>query len=275
VLQVSLWDEPVEDVRPLLTAERTDLLTFLDSLTPVEWNTETAAPGWTVKDVALHLLDDDLGWLSRLRDEDRSGRLDASDPASFVAALAEKNQRWIDGARRLSLPVVAGLLRWAGHEIDDWYASLDLMTEGGVYWASDGPVPMWFDIAQDLTERWVHQRQMRAAVQRVEDYDTRYLPTVLRTFAWAFPHQYRVSAAAGTQVGVRLDGGGVWTLVSDGQGRWSMRVGEPEFAAASLWASQQAGWRLLTGAEVPDGGVLLEGPGELSDPLRLVRGIIV
>ena len=46
-------------------------------------------------------------------------------------------------------------------------------------WAGDGPVPLWFDIAQDLTERWVHQMQMREAVGRVEDYAQRYLPTVL------------------------------------------------------------------------------------------------
>jgi len=158
VRRVSLWTAQVEDVRPTLAAERADLLDFLASLSPEEWMAATAAPGWTVKDLALHLLDDDLGWLSRLRDQDRSGVLEMSDSTSFVNALAAKNQRWIDGTRQLSLPVVAGLLRWSGREMDDWYASLDLMGEGGVYWASDGAVPLWFDLAQDLTERWVHQR---------------------------------------------------------------------------------------------------------------------
>jgi len=194
-----------------------------------------------VKDLALHLLDDDLGWLSRLRDRDRSGVLDTSDSTSFVNALATKNQQWIDGTPQLSLPVVAGLLRWSGREMNDWYATVDLMGEGGVYWASDGPVPMRFDLAQDLTERWVHQRQMRDAVGRLGSYETVYLGIVLRTFVWAFPHQYRVHAAPGTQVEVSLDGGGEWTLVSDGRGRWEMHEVRPSAAAASLSATEVGG----------------------------------
>ena len=52
---------PVFDARPLLKAERTDLLALLASLTPHEWSAATAVPGWTVRDMALHLLGDDLG----------------------------------------------------------------------------------------------------------------------------------------------------------------------------------------------------------------------
>ncbi len=149
------------------------------------------------------------------------------------------------------------------------------MGEGGINWASDGPVPMWFDLAQDLTERWVHQRQMRDAVGRLGSYETVYLGIVLRTFVWAFPHQYWVHAAPGTQVEVRLDGGGEWTLVSDGRDRWEMHEGRPSAAAASLSATEVGGWHFLTGAEVPEGSVVLDGPAELTEPLRLVRGIII
>ena len=52
---------PALDVRPMLTGERETLLSLLRSLSSAEWRAETAARGWTVKDVALHLLDDDLG----------------------------------------------------------------------------------------------------------------------------------------------------------------------------------------------------------------------
>lgn len=273
---VNLWDAPVQDVRSLLAAERADLLALLHELSPAEWSAGTAAPGWTVKDLALHLLDDDLGWLSRLRDNDRSGLLDTSDGQTFVTALAHKNQRWIDGARQLSLPVVAGLLAWAGREIDAWYANLDLMSDGRVYWASDGPVPMWFDIAQDLTERWVHQRQIREALGRLDGYDKAYLSTVLRTFVWAFPHQYRPQAAAGTRVSVDLGSGGAWSLLCQRSGRWDLQEGSlDDGVAASLSACDEAGWRLLTGAAVPSGGVTVNGPKDLADPLLLVRGIIV
>lgn len=48
--------------------------------------------------------------------------------------------------------------------------SVDMVGEGHVSWASDGPVPLWFDMARELTERWVHQMQIREAVGRVGDY---------------------------------------------------------------------------------------------------------
>ncbi len=62
----------------------------------------SAAPHWTVKDLVLHLLDDDLGWISRGRDGDRSGLLPMDDHESFVAALAAKNEQRIYGAQGLS-----------------------------------------------------------------------------------------------------------------------------------------------------------------------------
>ncbi len=118
--------------------------------------------------------------------------------------------------------MITELLEWSGDQMDAYYASIDLLGEGHVSWASEGPVPVWFDIAQDLTERWVHQMQTREAVDRVEGYSQRYLPVVLRTFVWALPHQYRVDAPAGTAVQVDLASGGVWLLVSEGAGRWSL-----------------------------------------------------
>ena len=271
---MDLWELPSEDVRPLLGEERAALLDFLAALTAEEWTAPTAARVWSVKDLALHLLDDDLGWLSRGRDGDRSGLLDMSRHDSFVVALAAKNQRWVDGAQGLSRRVVIDLLRWAGEQMHLYYASLDLMSDGRVSWASDGPVPQWFDIAQDLTERWVHQQQMREAVGKVVGYAEKYLPTVLRTFVWALPHQYRVAAPAGTAVEIDLSSGGTWQLTSTGDGRWRLSAGKVQDAAARVRFSDDGGWRWLTGAAVPDAAVSASGPPDLVEPLRLVRGII-
>lgn len=97
---------------------------LLSSLSPKDWQAPSAAPGWTVKDLALHLLDDDLGRLSRGRDDDRSGLLARCDHDTFVVALAGKNQRWVDGARGLSGRVITELLQWSGQQMDDHYASI-------------------------------------------------------------------------------------------------------------------------------------------------------
>ncbi len=111
------------DLRPLFPAERGDLVTLLAALTPADWDCFSAAPGWTVKALALHLLDDDLGWLSRHRDADSTGLLDEGDHDSFVRALAAKNQRWIDGTQTLSPRVVTDLLTWSGAQVDAYYLS--------------------------------------------------------------------------------------------------------------------------------------------------------
>ena len=246
---MDLATAPVLDVRASLPRERQDLLLLIASLTDEQWLAMSWVPGWTVKDLALHILDDDLGWLSRGRDGDGSGRLAVDDAGAFVDALNAKNQRWIDSAQQLSRPVVMGLLEWSGHQMDDYYASQDLHGVGSVSWASDQGVPVWFDIAQDLTERWVHQMQMREAVGMVETYRDDYLPVVMRTFVWAVPHQFRAPADSGARIRLDLTSGGAWDLTSDGTGRWALdpHVGGDDACVAMIRFDDDAGWRWLTG----------------------------
>jgi hypothetical protein len=40
--------------------------------------------------------------------------------------------------------------------------TVELTRASSVYWA--GPVPLWFDLAREFTERWVHYRQIQDAV---------------------------------------------------------------------------------------------------------------
>jgi hypothetical protein len=49
-------DLPAFGGRPVLTAERQELLGFLRTLTEGDWRAATACVGWSVHDVALHLL---------------------------------------------------------------------------------------------------------------------------------------------------------------------------------------------------------------------------
>jgi uncharacterized protein (TIGR03083 family) len=273
---MDLWSVPPRDVRPVWPSERADLVHLVSSLDDAQWRAPTAAPGWTVKDVALHLLDDDLGWLSRDRDGDSSGLLPMGDHDTFVQALAAKNQRWVDGAHGLSRDVVVGLLTWAGEQMDEYYDGMDLTGRGHVSWAG-GDVPAWFDIEQDLTERWVHQQQIRRAVGVDDGYAARYLPTVLNTFVWAFPAQYGPEAPHGTTVGLHLGAGPGWTLTR-APGAWTLDEGFPTDPVAALRAQADISWLLLTGAlstADTDQSVELHGDERLAAPLRQVRAIIV
>lgn len=167
----------------------------------------------------------------------------------------------------------ADLLRWSGDEVGRHHDVLDLTAPSTVVWAAHGDVPCWFDLARDLTERWVHQQHIRDAIGRPGDH-ARLLPRVLRTFVWAFPHQYRAPAPDGTAVEVDLDTGGCWALVRDGD-RWTLREGGPRCPAARLGMAAPIAWRQLTGLPVPDEQVALDGDRSLVDPLLDVRGIIV
>ena len=270
---MELADLPVHDPRESLSVERNGLLVLLEDLSEREWLAPTEAGRWRVKDVALHLLDDDLGWLSRGRDGDVSGLLPTGgDYRDFVRALDAKNEQWVVGAGGLSRRVVVDLLRWSGRQVDAFYSSIDLEEPSGVIWASDSSVPRWFDLCRDLTERWVHQQHIRDAVKRPGSHD-RLLPDVLRTFVWAFPHQYKAQAPDGTVVGVGLGVGGTWHLVRSGN-HWSLEPGPGGQPAALIDLPAAVAWRQLTGLAVSEESMRAEGPDHLVQPLLQVRGII-
>ena len=266
---------PAADVRGSLTAQRGRLLSLLDSLSGAQWAAATAAPEWSVKDIALHLLDVDLSWLAHDRDHDPSGIVPVpADHKEFVRGLAQRNQRWVDGARALSPRLITGLLRWSGEQLDAYLGTVDLTRPSSVYWA--GEVPQWFDLAREFTERWVHYRQIREAAQPAghDQQQDPYLPLVLRTFIWGFPHQYQAPAPAGTTIALDIPGIGPWTLTRTATG-WSLDDGQAAAPAARLRMDGEAAWRLLTGAQYDAHQVQLSGNPELAGPLLRVRGIIV
>ena len=265
----------VVDVRGSLTAQCGRLLSLLTSLSDTQWAAPTAAPRWTVKDIALHLLDVDLSWLAQDRDHDQSGIIPVpADHEEFVRGLAQRNQRWVDGTQTLSPRLITGLLAWSGEQLDAHLRTVDLTGASSVYWA--GEVPVWFDLAREFTERWVHYRQIREAAQPAQDdqQQDQCLPLVLRTFIWGFPHQYQAPAPAGTAIALEIPGIGVWTLTRAATG-WSLDEGQATAPAARLRLNGEAAWRLLTGARYDPRQMQLSGDQALTEPLLQVRGIIV
>ena len=88
---------------------REHLLSLLADLSAEEWRASTACPGWSVKDIALHLLGVDISNLSWRRD----GVADSLDPfipaggslmhsPTLAATINRSNEAWVQGARRIS-----------------------------------------------------------------------------------------------------------------------------------------------------------------------------
>ncbi|HMJ75024.1 MAG TPA: maleylpyruvate isomerase family mycothiol-dependent enzyme [Iamia sp.] len=261
----------VRDLRPLLTSGRAALVDLLSGLSSSAWRTPTEAGHWTVGDVARHLLDDDLGMLSRGRDGDLSGLIPGSvSHQDLVATLDAKNERWVSAAAGLSARVVTDLLAWSGAAVDAFLATIPLDAPRHVSWAG-GAVPAWVDVARELTERWVHGRHIADAVGAVVDPDP-VRAEVLRTFVWAFPAQLG-PAAEDAVVGVAL-GDDRWSLRRSGSA-WSLDVGRPSRPVATLALDAEPAWRHLTGLPVAAGAVRTTGDPDLVARLLAVRSIIV
>jgi hypothetical protein len=122
----------------------------------------------------------------------------------------------------------------------------------------------------------VHYQQIREAT-RLGGHDHQqddYLPLVLRTFIWGFPHQYQAPAPAGTTIVLDITGIGAWTLTRTATG-WTLDEGRAAAPTASLQMTAEAAWRLLTGARYDTRQVQSSGEPALAEPLRRVRGIIL
>lgn len=259
-------------VTDLFPAERQALLDLLTSLTPLQWDARTACDGWSVKDIAAHLLADDLGRLSRQRDG-----FYATAPApgeSLLAFINRQNGEWVAALRRLSPRVLCDLLRGSGVEISALFASLDLHALGGaVSWAGPNPAPVWLDIAREYTERWHHQQHIREAVGAPGLMEPRFFAPVLATFVRALPQAFRdVEAPPGTSVQVTFAGpsGGDWSVVREAMG-WTLYGGAAAGAAAHVGLEEALAWRLFTKGVSP---AEAEQAARIAGDRRLARPVL-
>ncbi|GHC78014.1 maleylpyruvate isomerase family mycothiol-dependent enzyme [Streptomyces flavofungini] len=239
------------DVRPLFSPEQSALMATLRGLAPADWAME-AVPGWTVRDVAAHLLGDFYGRLGRDRDGHTDGP--AFRPGETLAAFIHRiNQEWVDACRRMSAVALVDTLDLVGGQVARFFESTDPGAPSlGVSWAGVDPAPKWLDTARDLTEFWTHRQQLRHATGQGTDPDPRFLSPVLDTFLRALPHTLReVGAPVGTQIRVRVDGpaGGTWTAtavpVRTGA-RWSLAEPDTGHPAATVHLDADTAWRLCT-----------------------------
>jgi uncharacterized protein (TIGR03083 family) len=250
-------DAEVVVVTHLFAPERASLLRLLSSLGASQWPAPTVCPGWSVKDVALHLLGDDIDLLSRRRDgtalADTPGK-----PAGFqelVTSLDRLNQSWVEATRRISPRLLCELLAVTGEATERYLAGLELFAvEESVSWIRPDPVPNWLDVARQYTERWTHHQQIRDAVGMPGLKEPAFLAPVLATFVHALPRAFTgVPAAVGATVEVVIAGeaGGCWVLTRTPRG-WGLAAGTAAAPRARVALEAETAWRLWTKGIRPD-----------------------
>jgi uncharacterized protein (TIGR03083 family) len=260
---------PVETA-DLFPALHEALMALLAGLTPEDWLRPTACSGWSVHDVARHLLGGQLGNLSRRRDG--FSRL-APAPGEGVAPFVNRiNDEWMRAGRRISPAVLRDLMAVTGPQVAAYFASLDPIAIGGaVSWAGPEPAPVWLDVAREYTEWWHHQQHIRDAVGRPGLTEPRYLGPAIATFVHALPAALggldAPESAAVSLCVMPAEAGGWWTVRRE-DGRWRLYAGGPGLRQATVWLDADAAWRLFTRGLDPDAArasAKLEGDPRLAE----------
>src|SRR3984893_4622636 len=236
---------------PHLFSKLEDMLReLIRSLDPNDWEKQTVAPNWKVKDVAAHLLDTQLRGLSISRDEYVAVTPEGSSPGELVAFINRLNQEGVRVYRRLSPSVLISLMELASKQNCGYHQSLDPFASArfAVSWAGEDKSANWFNTAREYTERWHHQQQIRLAVHKPGIMTRELYHPVLDCFLRALPFTYRtVSAKPGTYVQINVSGecGGSWHLSRAEQG-WQLTEEPLGDKLSETTIPQEIAWRIFT-----------------------------
>jgi uncharacterized protein (TIGR03083 family) len=266
---------------PLLRKVDAELIDLLRSLTPGEWELQTVAPQWKVRDVAAHLLDTALRKLSLARDTCFVEAAHIHSQADLVALVNRLNREGVAVYRRLSPRVLIDMLRMACEQSAGFHESLDPFAPAAfaVSWAGEETSQNWFDTARELTERWHHQEQIRLAAGRSSLMTPELYRPVLDCFLRGLPHAFRdVDAPAGTTALVEISGdcGGRWFL-SRGPTAWSLLRASAGPFASRVTIPQAVAWRIFTKGIDRDSAraqIEIEGNPELGEKALHLTAIV-
>jgi uncharacterized protein (TIGR03083 family) len=226
------------------------LIDLLQSLSPEEWNLQTTAPRWKVRDVAAHLLDTALRKLSLVRDSWFLENANVQSPEEVIALVNRLNDEGVAVYRRLSPDLLIGLMTITCDQSARFHESLDPFAQAtfNVSWAGEEVSLNWFDTARELTERWHHQEQIRFATGRPGIMTPELYYPVLDCFVRAMPYTYRhTDSPEGTSVLLEISGecGGSWVLTKGIEG-WHFVNENPKQVACKITLPQAIAWRVFT-----------------------------
>ena len=225
-----------------------ELISLIKRFSAEDWQKPTVCSGWSVKDVALHILGGEIGNISRRRD-DFETNISTNNWEGLVTFVNDWNQSWISAARRISPRLLIDLLELAGSQMCTYYQGLDPFLIGGaVSWVGAEPAPVWLDLAREYTERWHHQQHIRDAVGQPGLTQPKYFSPVLDAFIRALPRTYEATnSPENTSVSISITGnaGGRWSILRE-KGVWNLYTGTPDKPTAEVFVDQEIAWRLFT-----------------------------
>jgi hypothetical protein len=239
---------PIETLHlfPLLNKE---LISFLKRLSPGDWQKQTVAKQWVVKDVAAHLLDGNYRRIALHRDGwSVPPDMPIRSYDDLVDYLNTLNADWVKAARRLSPATIIELLESTNEIVFKEFSKLDPFAAAPypVGWAGETESFNWFDIAREYTERWLHQQQIRDALSNRDLMTTELYQPFLNVFMQAWPHTAKdINAEEGTVLKAVVTGIGEWYL-KKAKDAWMLEnTGGTKIIAETIIDSNIA-WKLFS-----------------------------
>ena len=258
------------------------LIELLSSLSPADWEKQTIAPLWKVKDVAAHLLDTNIRAVSMLRDGyqgETPGEIHGYQ--DLVDYLNRLNADWVKAMKRVSPKVLIELLTLTGPPYCDYLKSLDPFEKAkfSVAWAGEDESYNWFHLARDYTEKWHHQQQIRLSVGlEKEIYTTEFYHPYLEISMRALPHHYRdINGLAGEVIKFIItgEGGGEWYLFHNGE-RWIQVVENSVNPVCKLEAPGDKAWKIFTNSSLNfNDSIKITGKQELGQAFFNMKAVIM
>jgi uncharacterized protein (TIGR03083 family) len=278
-------DAFAEPLHPIFTAHlfpklEGKLIDLLRSLTPQDWEKQTLAPQWNVKDVAAHLLDTQVRKVAAARQGYKPENSKKLTPEKLLALINTLNAEGVRRYSQLSPQELISRMEAASKESAEYHQSLDPFAPAmfPVSWAGEEESANWFDTARELTERWHHQQQIRLAVNQPGIMTREFYYPVLDTFMRALPHAYRdVPAPAGALAQFHISGecGGSWHLFRK-DGAWALSNSPIGEIISETTIPQEIAWRIFTkGIKREDAEAQVRATGDAKIALHILGMISI
>lgn len=276
------YEEPIKTVS-LIPALDGLLIEILNTLTPEDWKRQTLARGWTIKDVAAHLLDGNLRSLSSSRDDHfEEGLPFMNSNADVIAYLNRINNEFVSVMKKISPQLLIELLVLTNTLFADHLQQLDPFAKSlyPVGWAGESESQNWFDIARQYTEKWHHQQQIRTAVGEEKKLfaPMLFLP-YLQTSMMALPfHLKDLHANDGEAISITIEGDQphTWRLIRLNQ-QWLFTKKEDHKSLCQINMHQDLAWRMFS-KEIPKAELLhkvvIAGDHSIADKLLEVVAVM-
>jgi uncharacterized protein (TIGR03083 family) len=228
-----------EYITDTLATTWASLQSVCQGLTPEEWRTATACPGWCVQDVLSHLVGFEL-LLAGAPVPDGVGE----DPPHVKNDIGRMNERFVDERRmRTGDEVLAEFVTVSAMALASLRARSDeeWTAEG---WSPEGTVPYARFMETRILDSWIHLQDIRDALLRPGDDHGYGEEIVVNRFEGYLPYVWgkRAAAPEGSRLRLSLEGPlarSVDIVVHDGRAGVASTTGTPDLdivtSATTFW----------------------------------------